>query len=40
MGMAGLGVASTQILPPVAKLPYVRIAAASDLREDALAKFR
>jgi phthalate 4,5-cis-dihydrodiol dehydrogenase len=40
MGMAGLGVASTQILPPVAKLPYVRIAAASDLRADALAKFR
>jgi phthalate 4,5-cis-dihydrodiol dehydrogenase len=40
MGMAGLGVASTQILPPVAKLPYVRIAAASDLREDALVKFR
>jgi phthalate 4,5-cis-dihydrodiol dehydrogenase len=39
MGMAGLGVASTQILPPVAKLPYVRIAAASDLRADALAKF-
>jgi phthalate 4,5-cis-dihydrodiol dehydrogenase len=40
MGMAGLGVASTQILPPVAKLPYVKIAAASDLRADALAKFR
>lgn len=38
--MAGLGVASTQILPPVAKLPYVKIAAASDLRADALAKFR
>ncbi|HEX9442679.1 MAG TPA: Gfo/Idh/MocA family oxidoreductase, partial [Candidatus Binatia bacterium] len=39
MGMAGLGVASTQILPPVAKLPYVRIAAAADVRPDALAKF-
>jgi phthalate 4,5-cis-dihydrodiol dehydrogenase len=40
MGMAGLGVASTQILPPVAKLPYVKIAAAADTRRDALEKFR
>ncbi|HEY3302906.1 MAG TPA: Gfo/Idh/MocA family oxidoreductase [Candidatus Binatia bacterium] len=40
MGMAGLGVASTQILPPVSKLPYVRITAAADTRQDALGKFR
>jgi len=39
MGMAGLGVASTQILPPVSKLPYIRIAAAADPRRDALEKF-
>jgi phthalate 4,5-cis-dihydrodiol dehydrogenase len=40
MGMGGLGVASTQILPPVSKLPYVKIAAAADTRRDALEKFR
>jgi phthalate 4,5-cis-dihydrodiol dehydrogenase len=40
MGMAGLGVASTQILPAVARLPYLQITAAVDLRSDALAKFR
>lgn len=39
MGMAGLGVASTQILPAVSKLPYIKIAAAADLRREALAKF-
>jgi phthalate 4,5-cis-dihydrodiol dehydrogenase len=40
MGMGGLGVASTQILPPVSKLPYVKIAAAADTRREALEKFR
>jgi len=40
MGMGGLGVASTQILPPVAKLPYIKIAAAADMRKDALERFR
>lgn len=40
MGMAGLGVASTQILPPISRLPFVEIAAAADLRADALSKFR
>jgi phthalate 4,5-cis-dihydrodiol dehydrogenase len=40
MGMAGLGVASTQILPAISKLPFVEITAAADLRTDALAKFR
>ncbi|HXF74601.1 MAG TPA: Gfo/Idh/MocA family oxidoreductase [Methylomirabilota bacterium] len=40
LGIAGLGVASTQILPPLSALPYVKIAAAADTRADALAKFR
>jgi phthalate 4,5-cis-dihydrodiol dehydrogenase len=40
MGVAGLGVASTQILPAVSRLPYLQITAAADLRADALAKFR
>ena len=40
MGMAGLGVASTQILPPLAKLPYIKISAAVDVRKEALGKFR
>jgi phthalate 4,5-cis-dihydrodiol dehydrogenase len=40
LGIAGLGVASTQILPPISALPYVKIAAAADTRADALAKFR
>ncbi len=40
MGMAGLGVASTQILPAVARLPYLQITAAADFRTEALAKFR
>jgi len=40
LGMAGLGVASTQILPPIAKLPFIRITAAADMRADAVAKFR
>jgi len=39
MGMAGLGVASTQILPPLSKVPYIKIAAAVDVRRDALHKF-
>jgi phthalate 4,5-cis-dihydrodiol dehydrogenase len=40
LGMAGLGVASTQILPPIAKLPFIKITAAADTRVDAVAKFR
>ena len=40
LGMAGLGVASTQILPPIAKLPFIKITAAADMRVDAVAKFR
>jgi len=38
--MAGLGVASTQIMPPIAALPYIKIAAAADTRGEALQKFR
>jgi phthalate 4,5-cis-dihydrodiol dehydrogenase len=33
-------VASTQILPPISSLPYVKITAAADTRGDALGKFR
>jgi phthalate 4,5-cis-dihydrodiol dehydrogenase len=40
LGIAGLGVASTQILPPLAKLRFIKITAAADTRGDALAKFR
>ena len=40
LGMAGLGVASTQILPPISKLPFIKITAAADMRADAVAKFR
>jgi phthalate 4,5-cis-dihydrodiol dehydrogenase len=40
LGVAGLGVASTQILPPISTLPFIKITAAADLRTDALAKFR
>jgi phthalate 4,5-cis-dihydrodiol dehydrogenase len=39
LGIAGLGVASTQILPPISKLPFIKITAAADMRTDALAKF-
>ena len=35
-----MGVASTQILPPIAALPYIKITAAADTRVDALTKFR
>jgi phthalate 4,5-cis-dihydrodiol dehydrogenase len=38
--MAGLGVASTQILPPTSRLPYVKVTAAADTRAAALDKFR
>jgi len=40
LGMAGLGVASTQILPPISRLPFIKISAAADTRADAVAKFR
>jgi phthalate 4,5-cis-dihydrodiol dehydrogenase len=40
LGIAGLGVASTQILPPISTLPFIKVTAAADTRTDALAKFR
>ncbi len=39
MGMAGLGVASTQILPVLRQVEHIEIAAAADVRKDALDKF-
>src|SRR6186713_2132409 len=38
-GMAGLGVASTQVLPGVERFPHVQIMAAADLRRSALDAF-
>jgi phthalate 4,5-cis-dihydrodiol dehydrogenase len=40
IGIDGLGVASTQILPAVVNHPTVRLAGACDIRPDALEKFR
>ena len=40
LGIAGLGVASTMVLPGVEKFPHARIAAAADLRPNALDAFR
>lgn len=40
LGIAGLGVASTQVLPGISGLPFIDITAAADLRMDALARFR
>ena len=40
LGMVGLGVASTQILPVVAELPFIAVTAAADTRTEAVAKFR
>ena len=40
LAMAGLGIASTQILPSISALPFIKITAAADTRSDALARFR
>ena len=40
MGMAGIGVSSTHILPSMSKLPYIKITAAADIRKNALENFR
>jgi phthalate 4,5-cis-dihydrodiol dehydrogenase len=40
LGIAGLGVASTMVLPGVEKFPHARIAAAADLRPTSLDAFR
>jgi len=39
LGFAGLGVASTQILPALSGLPTIKLTAAADTRKDALKKF-
>ena len=39
LGIAGLGMAQARVLPEIANLPYVRICAAADLRQSALAAF-
>src|SRR5581483_244110 len=40
LGIAGLGVASTQVLPGVERFPHARIVAAADLRRSALDAFQ
>jgi len=40
LGIAGLGVASTMVLPGVAEFPHARIVAAADVRANALDAFR
>jgi phthalate 4,5-cis-dihydrodiol dehydrogenase len=40
IGIAGLGAASRQILPHIARLPEMELAAAADIRPDALAAFQ
>ena len=39
LGIAGLGVASTQILPPLSAAAFIKITAAADTRSDAVEKF-
>ncbi len=39
LGIAGLGMAQARVLPEIAPLPFVRIAAAADLRQAACAAF-
>jgi predicted dehydrogenase len=40
IGFAGLGEAATRVLPQISKLPIIKLAAAADLRRDALERFR
>jgi phthalate 4,5-cis-dihydrodiol dehydrogenase len=40
IGIAGLGAASRQILPHIARLPEMELAAAADIRSEALAAFQ
>ena len=40
VGVVGLGVASTQILPFIEKLPFVKVTAAADVRKDAVEGFK
>ena len=40
VGIAGLGVGSTQIIPAMAQMPGMRLVAAADFRNDALETFK
>lgn len=40
LGIAGLGMAQARVLPEIAKLPFLRIAAAADLRASAREEFK
>src|SRR5947199_2100274 len=40
IGIAGLGVATTQVLPGIEEMPHAQIVAAADLRPNALDAFR
>jgi predicted dehydrogenase len=40
VGIAGLGVATAQVLPGIEKMPHARIVAGADVRENALDAFR
>ena len=40
VGIAGLGVGSTQIIPALAQMPGMKLVAAADFRKDALATFQ
>ena len=40
LGFAGLGEAATLVIPEVAKLPYIQLTAAADLRASARERFR
>jgi phthalate 4,5-cis-dihydrodiol dehydrogenase len=40
LGFAGLGEATTRVLPEIAQPPHIKIAGAADMRKNALEKFR
>lgn len=40
LGFVGLGEAATMVLPDVLEMPFIKITAAADLRQDALERFR
>ncbi|HEX9878969.1 MAG TPA: Gfo/Idh/MocA family oxidoreductase [Candidatus Binatia bacterium] len=40
LGFAGLGMAAGRLIPEIARLPYIRLSAAADLRQQPLAKFK
>jgi len=40
IGFAGLGEAATRVLPQISRLPYIKLAAAADLRKSAREAFQ